>query len=259
MIGVRDYVEACRKVFGSEIADREAVEKHVQHYEAIDKLLPESASFFYVIETSKNQYHFMGQQQEKVSGFSNDEFKARGVGLLFERMHPEDVEIVLGKVYPAFAEFVSKLTTEELRALQTQYNFRFKRKDGKQINLMEQLYVLETDNVGKPSLILGNVITMPHSEPLPIRLAIKLIRETGFSETVFSRTFDVYPDHIEKLTIRETDILRNLALGKTSREIGEELNISKHTVDTHRRSLLKKLECKSVVELVQYAFSYGLL
>lgn len=42
------------------------------------------------------------------------------------------------------------------------------------------------------------------------------------------------------LSDREKEILQLVAQGKTSREIGELLFISKHTVDTHRRNIQKK-------------------
>ena len=42
------------------------------------------------------------------------------------------------------------------------------------------------------------------------------------------------------LSEREKEIMQLVAQGKTSREIGELLFISKHTVDTHRRNIQKK-------------------
>ena len=49
---------------------------------------------------------------------------------------------------------------------------------------------------------------------------------------------------------RERDIIRLLVLDKSSKEISESLNISSHTVDTHRRNILKKLKLSSTGELV---------
>ncbi|MCB9001257.1 MAG: response regulator transcription factor [Bacteroidales bacterium] len=51
------------------------------------------------------------------------------------------------------------------------------------------------------------------------------------------------------LTEREREILHLVAKGKTSKEIGEILSISKHTVDTHRRRILEKVGVKSTFEL----------
>ena len=43
------------------------------------------------------------------------------------------------------------------------------------------------------------------------------------------------------LTSRECEILKHIAEGKTSKEIADELCISKNTVDTHRNKMLQKL------------------
>ncbi len=59
------------------------------------------------------------------------------------------------------------------------------------------------------------------------------------------------------LTHRELDILRLLSLEYNTREISEELFISTHTVDSHRKNLLKKLNVKTTVGLVKYAIKHN--
>ena len=49
---------------------------------------------------------------------------------------------------------------------------------------------------------------------------------------------------------RERDVIRLLLLDYSSKLISEKLNISSHTVDTHRRNILKKLNVSSTGELV---------
>ncbi|ADD67933.1 two component transcriptional regulator, LuxR family [Denitrovibrio acetiphilus DSM 12809] len=61
------------------------------------------------------------------------------------------------------------------------------------------------------------------------------------------------------LTSRECEILKLIASGKTSREIGEMLCISKNTVDTHRNKMLQKLNLANSASLVHYAFVSGLV
>lgn len=55
------------------------------------------------------------------------------------------------------------------------------------------------------------------------------------------------------LTDRELDIIRLLSLEYSTRDIAEELFISTHTVESHRKNLLKKLNIKTTVGLVKYA------
>ena len=64
---------------------------------------------------------------------------------------------------------------------------------------------------------------------------------------------------ITRLTKREKEILKMIADGKTSTDIGEKLFISAVTVETHRRNLMQKLEVKNVAALIKTAMENGLL
>ncbi len=56
-----------------------------------------------------------------------------------------------------------------------------------------------------------------------------------------------------ELTKREQSILREIALGLSNKEIAEKLFISTHTVITHRKNIIRKLDIKSVSGLTVYA------
>lgn len=64
---------------------------------------------------------------------------------------------------------------------------------------------------------------------------------------------------IAKLTERERDVLILIAEEKTTLEIAEDLHISKHTVETHRKNLISKLQVRNVSGLVKYAVQQGLV
>ena len=55
-------------------------------------------------------------------------------------------------------------------------------------------------------------------------------------------------------TFKEKEVLSLISMGLTTKEIAGKLNISHHTVETHRKNLLRKCEAKNSVELVQKAF-----
>jgi DNA-binding NarL/FixJ family response regulator len=61
------------------------------------------------------------------------------------------------------------------------------------------------------------------------------------------------------LSEREQEVLRLVALGHTSREIAERLDLSDKTVDTYRLRGMEKLTLRSRAALVRYALSKGLL
>jgi len=57
----------------------------------------------------------------------------------------------------------------------------------------------------------------------------------------------------QRLTPRELDVLRLVAQGLNSREIGRQLFISEHTVKNHVRNTLEKLQLHSRLDAVMYA------
>jgi DNA-binding NarL/FixJ family response regulator len=61
------------------------------------------------------------------------------------------------------------------------------------------------------------------------------------------------------LSAREREILQLLAENKTNKEIATRLSISVRTVETHRRSIMQKVNANSIVELVHYAIRNGII
>jgi two-component system, NarL family, response regulator NreC len=61
------------------------------------------------------------------------------------------------------------------------------------------------------------------------------------------------------LSRRETEVLRLIALGYTSVEIAEQLDLSPRTIETHRARIHRKLGVRRRSELVQYALRHGLM
>jgi DNA-binding NarL/FixJ family response regulator len=61
----------------------------------------------------------------------------------------------------------------------------------------------------------------------------------------------------EPLTVREREITKLIAEGKSSKEIGELLFISSRTVQHHRANIMRKLNLKKTADLVKYAIQKG--
>jgi len=62
-----------------------------------------------------------------------------------------------------------------------------------------------------------------------------------------------------QLTAREVDIIRLIVKGHSTSIIASELNLSPHTISTHRKNIIRKLKIKSSVELVAQAYDLGLV
>lgn len=64
---------------------------------------------------------------------------------------------------------------------------------------------------------------------------------------------------LNTLSPRQREVLRLIALGRTTKQIAQELGISVKTVETHRAQLMERLGIRDVAGLVRYAILVGLI
>lgn len=76
-------------------------------------------------------------------------------------------------------------------------------------------------------------------------------------ETIISQQHEEETQSI--LTTTETEIVRAIAQGKTTKEIAAERFSSIHTVTTHRKNIFRKLGINTAHEAVKYALRAGLI
>jgi DNA-binding NarL/FixJ family response regulator len=123
-------------------------------------------------------------------------------------------------------------------------------------------YVLESVRAGAHGYLLKDTAATE------LRTAIRAVcqGESYFSPPVASRLsaavrgeHDPHPAGLDQLTGREREVLHGIAQGRTNKEIATELGISHRTVETHRESLMRKLQIRTVAELTRFALGAGIL
>ena len=61
------------------------------------------------------------------------------------------------------------------------------------------------------------------------------------------------------LTPREIEIIQHLCEGYSAKEVGDKLNVSFRTIETHRNNILRKLGFNNIAELIKYAVKQGIV
>lgn len=69
---------------------------------------------------------------------------------------------------------------------------------------------------------------------------------------------DARRTRLESLSGREREVLQGIVNGETNKEIAARLGISPRTVETHRESVMRKLEIRTVAGLTRFAVEMGL-
>jgi len=85
--------------------------------------------------------------------------------------------------------------------------------------------------------------------------AEELLRR-GFLQRMEARSDE---ERAPKMTQRETEIIRLLTVGLSSKEVASHLNIGTRTVETHRLNIYRKLQLRTIADLVRYAIRTGIV
>jgi DNA-binding CsgD family transcriptional regulator len=136
--------------------------------------------------------------------------------------------------------------------------YRIQNSKGQYVRIIEQHQVLLLSSTGKLWLNLSIIDISPNQE----------VQGGLHAQLLNFRTGKTFPFHRERqpdknsdtaLSPREIQILQMVKNGLLSKEISEELNISLHTVNTHRQRILEKLGANNSMEAIVFASRMGLL
>jgi DNA-binding NarL/FixJ family response regulator len=127
-------------------------------------------------------------------------------------------------------------------------------------------YVLQSLRAGAAGYLLKDAGTVE------LEIAIKAVAggETYLSPPVSKHVISDYvrrmsageqetQSTLDRLTLRQREILQLIAEGQTTQEIARLLNIGVKTVETHRMQLMERLDIHDVAGLVRYAIRVGLI
>ena len=115
---------------------------------------------------------------------------------------------------------------------------------------MGSVKILTRDEEGKPLLVISIALPIDSMHHMTVK-AGRLLAENNFLRK--------NSQQFAKLSERERDVLRLMALGKSSADSAEELFISQNTVETHRKNIRQKLDTSSYYELGEYARAFDLI
>lgn len=115
---------------------------------------------------------------------------------------------------------------------------------------LSTMKILMRDDEGLPLLVINMAFKVDPVQHVTAKVE-RMLDENTFLRKNFSK--------FSSLSKRECEILRLMALGKSSPEIASQLFIAVGTVDTHRKNIRHKLHASSSFELSQYARAFDLV
>jgi DNA-binding CsgD family transcriptional regulator len=231
-------------------------ELYFEIIEQMANLFAPGSFYYYILDFEKLEMNFISQGAQTILGIEPGIYP---LSKILELLHPEDIEKMHEKENAAGDFLFNKISKEQIPQYKVVYLIRLRHTDGSYRTILHQSKTLLLSNDGKIQKVLGihtdvTYLNMPidHrisfvSNSLPSYHSIEVGKESELLENTF----------VKRLTSREKEIIKLLSHGKNFNEMASILSLSPHTVNTHKRNILRKSKCNNTTELVARCIREG--
>ena len=231
-------------------------EKWLKKMAFLESISAQTNAALLLHDISDNRYLYMSDRKKILGNYSPTDFTSEtGMDFSFGNIHPEQRSAAL-LTHLKIISYCFEQLHGCLNTVIGNVTFLYKRKSGEYLQVLQKSMVVETDENGYPLLYLHYLFDISHL----VRPSVGLIITSPDETLIWTySTPKKCLEQVNLLSSQEKRILILLAKGKHSKEIGDMLFVSNHTVDTHRRNLLKKTNCIDTTALISFAKMTGLI
>jgi DNA-binding CsgD family transcriptional regulator len=212
------------------------------------ELVPKSGECFFVFDLTKNSIvHFGGVK--KMFGFDNEKIDT---AFLFNMNHPNDTRLVQAIIKNSINQIIQLEIPKYTNVFKI--SSRFRKSDGEYIKILSENFILQTNKNKMVQSILikyTNVTFLDDSEVADWWVNTDFINKKELIESIYGEKKDIFTD-------REKEIVLLILLDNKNSDMSKKLSISIHTVATHRKNILSKSNCSSVLELKLFCKKNGI-
>lgn len=216
------------------------------------------ADYFYLYINPKNlNIYNVSPNIKKLLKLDNDGIP-KHISDFIGYIHPDDYEFI------EFAEkwgFEKIISSRKIDKLKLTYVIRFKVSDESFEYFHHQTYYELNSLTNKICCCVAfNTKITGFTKEVEKGERVVMLLDVETLDVVDRASF--YPSKnplIDKLTIREKEIIIYITRGFTGKEIANKLNVSYHTIRTHHSNINKKLDVKNSVELIQKCNEIGFM
>lgn len=221
----------------------------------LERFLNNGPCITWILDVRTQKFAFVSQNVKEIFGYEAQLFRDKGLAFFNQIAHPADVDKVWLLVKRLW-DFMTVLAPHQRKQQKLNNSYRILKPNGVYIKVLEQNSVLQLDDKGNITHIMGVCSDITH---------LKKQSENVFADVTALPTANYVSEASAfmaphtKLSKRELEIVRLLAAGYKSKDIANNLFISFHTVNTHRQNIIEKTNTKNTSELIQYAMYQKLI
>lgn len=223
-------------------------------------------SYFYILNLHNLELDYLSPE---VENFIDMPLKDITIKDLLSTVIPSEIESIEKKEAVIGDFFNRYLNKEEMTDYKVIYSYRICTPKGEERVMLHQATMLSLTENGKIQHALSQHIDISHLKVTSSAdisfISMKKDKKSFYNINTEKGIFDPSltefkeEDLMVQLSAREKEIINKLAEGYSAEEIGQLLNLSVHTIRTHRKNILHKSGCNNTAQLVAKCITAGVI
>ncbi len=230
----------------------EELQVEVEIYKKMLNLFKVGDYCYFIFSPPEMRMEYTNVSITGLLGYTPEEFTLEK---FLDIIHPDDLETYLN-FEATITGFWKNLSPEKVLKYKTRYDFRIRCKDGEYKRLLQQVAVIQSDEEGavlRTFVIFTDISDLKQTN----KMILSIIGLEGEPSYINIQPVQILTPHKSILTKRELQIFHLLVDEYQSAEIAGMLNISPHTVSSHRKNIFRKTNTNSVLQLVKIGLEKG--
>jgi DNA-binding CsgD family transcriptional regulator len=231
---------------------------YFKDHPSIVALMDHSPCVTSILDLRRQQFDFISSTVKEILGYDSCHFMKKGLAFYNEVMHPEDLHKTW-KLIKNIWDFILTKSPADQGQFKFNFDFRIIKPDGKEVRVLAQHSVLQSDSHGTITHVLGVYSDISHLKKSDHQVATTVSTATKNNRSFFTQDECASYKPMTSLSKRELEIVKLLAEGYSSKLIADRLFISFHTVNTHRQNIMEKTSARNTGGVIQFASAHGLI
>ncbi|MBL1410447.1 LuxR C-terminal-related transcriptional regulator [Sphingobacterium faecale] len=194
-------------------------------------------SYYFIFNCFENKIEYVNNTFEILTGYPKELFD---INKLLDIIHPDDIDYFIACESRGL-RFTNTLSFSEHFRYIMSYTYRIKTNNNQYVAIRQECQAIEVDSKGH---LTKTFVTHRREKDFRNR------DENDYYIFDKDKNQKLNATNFYNLTKREREIVDLVQDGLDSKQIGKKLHSSKHTIDTHRRNILKKTNSKNFIELL---------
>jgi DNA-binding CsgD family transcriptional regulator len=211
-----------------------------------------ASQFIYIVNIPQASLVYVSPTLKGVLGYHSSEIT--DPFFFYDLIHPADLSTVCIATYKSVRYASLFQNTAPLEGIFSM-DYRMRSKGGNWVRIRRDSGVLARDTVGNVLYTLSWCTDISAFKDSPL-IAFDY-KGPALPGLVFPDAEMQISDVL--LTTRELEVIRLIARGESSKQMAQLLRLSVHTVNTHRRRILQKINASNTAEVIRYASAHKLI